>query len=119
MKSFSATYIFFLLGLICSYKSKPKVVNSGVILETKIIENMSTSLQLDDEHPVIDNIVYKTFVDKFNQKYKTLNESQKSLLKNYINNVSNTNSLREFVDVESSKIKKELNFRSKYSLINW
>lgn len=37
MKSFSATYIFFLLGLICSCsdKSKPKVVNSDVILETK------------------------------------------------------------------------------------
>ena len=47
-------------------------------------------------------------VDKFNKKYKTLDESQKSLLKHYINNVSNTNSLREYVDVEVSKIKKEL-----------
>ena len=53
-------------------------------------------------------LAYQILVDKFNTKYKTLNESQKSLLKNYINNVSNTNSLREFVDVESSKIKKEL-----------
>ena len=53
-------------------------------------------------------LAYQILVDKFNTKYKTLNESQKSLLKHYINNVSNTNSLREFVDVESSKIKKEL-----------
>ena len=51
---------------------------------------------------------YQILVDKFNQKYKTLNESQKNLLKNYINNVSNTNSLRGFVDNEAMKIKKEL-----------
>ena len=53
-------------------------------------------------------LAYQILVDKFNQKYKTLNESQKNLLKNYINNVSNTNSLRDFVDNEAMKIKKEL-----------
>ena len=53
-------------------------------------------------------LAYQILVDKFNTKYKTLNESQKSLLKNYINNVSNTNSLREYVDFEASKIKKVL-----------
>ena len=53
-------------------------------------------------------LAYQILVDKFNQKYKTLDESQKNLLKNYINNVSNTNSLREFVDNEVVKIKKEL-----------
>ena len=53
-------------------------------------------------------LAYQILVDKFNKKYKTLNESQRGLLKNYINNVSNTNSLKEFVDGESAKIKKEL-----------
>ena len=53
-------------------------------------------------------LAYQILVDKFNQKYKTLDETQKNLLKNYINNVSNTNSLREFVDSEVVKIKKEL-----------
>jgi len=53
-------------------------------------------------------LAYQILVDKFNQKYKTLNESQKSLLKNYINNVSNTYSMREFIDVEVNKIKKTL-----------
>ena len=53
-------------------------------------------------------LAYQILVDKFNQKYKTLNESQKSLLKNYINNISNTNSLREFVDSEAVKIKRIL-----------
>ena len=53
-------------------------------------------------------LAYQILVDKFNQKYKTLDESQKNLLKNYINNVSNTNSMREFVDNEVVKIKKIL-----------
>ena len=54
-------------------------------------------------------LAYQILVDKFNTKYKTLNESQRNLLKNYINNVSNTNSLKEFVAKEASTVKKELN----------
>ena len=53
-------------------------------------------------------LAYQILVDKFNSKYKTLDESQRKLLKNYINNISNTNSLREYVDTEVVKIKKEL-----------
>ena len=53
-------------------------------------------------------LAYQILVDKFNSKYKNLNESQKRLLKNYINNISNTNSLREYVDTEVVKIKEEL-----------
>ncbi len=53
-------------------------------------------------------LAYEILVDKFNKKYKSLNESQKNLLKNYINNISNTNSLRDDVNDEVVKIKKEL-----------
>ena len=53
-------------------------------------------------------LAYQILVDKFNQKYKTLDENQKNLLKNYINNVSNTNSLREYIDSEVVKIRKIL-----------
>ena len=53
-------------------------------------------------------LAYQILVDKFNQKYKTLDENQKNLLKNYINNVSNTNSLREYIDNEVLKIRKIL-----------
>ena len=51
---------------------------------------------------------YSLLVDKFNSKYKSLNENQKNLLKEYINNVSNTNSLKEFIDNEVVKIKRAL-----------
>ena len=43
-------------------------------------------------------LTYKILVDKFNTKYKKLDESQKQLLKNFINNVSNTNKMRELLE---------------------
>ena len=51
---------------------------------------------------------YKILVDNFNSRYKNLNTIQKKLLKEYINNISNTNSLREFLNEEASKVKKIL-----------
>ena len=50
-------------------------------------------------------LTYQLLVDKFNKKYSTLNENQKNLLREYINNLSNTNSLREFIDAEVTKVK--------------
>ena len=57
-------------------------------------------------------IAYKLLVDNFNKKYSTLDESQQTLLKNYINNISNTNSLREYVDAQVPLIKDDI---EKYS----
>ena len=37
-------------------------------------------------------LTYKTLLEKFNAKYSKLNKSQKNLLREYINNVSNTSS---------------------------
>ena len=51
---------------------------------------------------------YEILVDKFNQKYTNLSESQKSLLREYINNVSNSNSFGEFINEEITKVVNEL-----------
>jgi hypothetical protein len=47
-------------------------------------------------------------IDKFNEKYAGLSVKQKSILKEYINNVSNTITLREFVITESKAIKTQI-----------
>ena len=60
----------------------------------------------DDEDLRI--LTYKTLLEKFNQKYTKLSGAQKNLLKEYINNISNTNSLREHLDIEGSKVKRVL-----------
>ena len=51
---------------------------------------------------------YKLLVESLNEKYKDLDNNQKRLLKEYINNISNTNSLNDFVQKEIVNIKETL-----------
>tara|TARA_R110000824_G_scaffold108857_3_gene256186 strand:+ start:181 stop:1047 length:867 start_codon:yes stop_codon:yes gene_type:complete len=51
---------------------------------------------------------YKMLIDKFNDKYNGLNQRQKNILREYINNVTNTVALKEFVQKEIPVIQKEL-----------
>ena len=53
-------------------------------------------------------LAYKLLVDSFNEKYKGLDEKQKILIREYINNVSNTNSLREYINVEVPEVRKQI-----------
>ena len=53
-------------------------------------------------------LAYGILVEKFNKKYKNLSGVQKKLLKEYINNISNTNSLKGFIEKETVKVKKQL-----------
>jgi hypothetical protein len=53
-------------------------------------------------------LAYKFLVENMNSKYDTLNSQQKNILREYINNVSNTNSISSFVDSEKNKLKSEL-----------
>ena len=53
-------------------------------------------------------LAYGILVEKFNKKYSSLSQAQKKLLKEYINNISNTNSLKEFVETETIKVKSKL-----------
>jgi len=53
-------------------------------------------------------LAYKILLEKFNERYSTLSQSQKSVLKEYINNVTNTVKLREFVNTQYTQIKKTL-----------
>ena len=90
------------------------VVNSkftvleNIVGKKKSVKNDNFLKEYKEKDKDLRLLAYQILVDKFNTKYKSLNESQKDLLKNYINNISNTNSLREFVDVEVNKTKKEL-----------
>jgi len=58
-------------------------------------------------------LAYRSLLERFNDKYSNLNSPQKSLLRAYINNVSNTNSLKEYIENEIPRVKKELKKHSK------
>lgn len=53
-------------------------------------------------------LVYRKLLEKFNSKYSNMSAEQKIVLKEYINNISNTVKLREFVNDSYISIKTEL-----------
>ena len=53
-------------------------------------------------------LAYKMLLEKFNEKYGDLTPAQKSVLKEYINNVTNTIKLREFVNEQFAQISKTI-----------
>lgn len=55
-------------------------------------------------------LIYKLLVNKFNDKYKNeLNVRQKDLLREYVNNVTTTTRLKDYINTELVVIRKELN----------
>ena len=57
-------------------------------------------------------LTYKVILEKFNTKYNDLGENQKILLKEYVNSISNSPSLKTYINEEIKKVKREL---TKYS----
>jgi hypothetical protein len=53
-------------------------------------------------------LTYKILVETFNKKYSNLDENQKKLLKEYINNLTNTTGFKTYMENEIPKIVKEL-----------
>jgi hypothetical protein len=53
-------------------------------------------------------LTYKILVETFNKKYTNLDDSQKNLLKEYINNITNTTKFKDYVGIELPKIVAEL-----------
>ena len=65
----------------------------------------------DDEDLRI--LTYRTLLEKFNQKYTKLSAAQKNLLREYINNVSNTNSLKDTLKEIVKGLRDDLKTHSK------
>ena len=65
----------------------------------------------DDEDLRI--LTYRTLLEKFNQKYTKLSAAQKNLLREYINNISNTNSLKDTLKEIVRGLKEDLKQHSK------
>ena len=94
------------------------VFNSKITLIESITSNTATKTQLKKDKLVesykkqekdLRLLTYKILVETFNKKYSNLNESQKSLLKEYINNLSNTTGFKSYVTKQIPTIIKELN----------
>jgi len=115
-KVYASVYKLFLSESIESLNPLDEVDSNFTIIEhitgKKIPSSAKSDTEVIKEFKGQDKdlrlLSYQLMVDNFNKKYKTLNTPQKNLLKEYINNISNTNSLREFVNDEVQNIKTTL-----------
>jgi hypothetical protein len=58
-------------------------------------------------------LTYKMLMEKFNEKYSRLSNSQRRLLKEYVYNISNSPKLKRFINGEINKVKAEIKELSK------
>jgi hypothetical protein len=89
------------ITLIENITSKP-VQKTQPTEDKKLIE---TYKQQDKDLRLL---TYKILVETFNKKYTNLDENQKNLLKEYINNITNTTKFKDYVGTELPKIIFEL-----------
>lgn len=60
---------------------------------------------------------FKIYVDKFNNKYKSLNSKQQLLLKRYLNEDTNDHLFKDYIIAEANSISKQLN-KLKSNVVN-
>ena len=80
---------------------KPLKIKKAKVLENFDKQDKNTRL-----------LTYKVLLEKFNDKYKGLQDNQKTLLKEYVNSVTNSPSLKSYLNQEIKSVKRDL---TKYS----
>jgi len=81
---------------------KQKTVKKDVVLENFNKQDSDTRL-----------LTYKVLLEKFNDKYSGLQDNQKTLLKEYVNSVTNSPSLKSYINQEIKEVKKTITGYSK------
>jgi len=95
------------------------IFNSKITLIENITSKPAQKTQPTEDKKLIESykqqdkdlrlLTYKILVETFNKKYTNLDDSQKNLLKEYINNITNTTKFTDYVGQELPKIISELN----------
>lgn len=98
-----------------------KQVRSRYSLVESITNSKLTKSRVDETYDMVQKqdkdvrmLSYKILLEKFNEKYGTLGGKQKTLLKEYIENISNTQKLKEYIHGEINTTTKKLDKASKF-----
>ena len=86
---------------------------SGKAPSKEIKEHNELSKIVRSQDDDIRFLSYKILIERFNEKYKGLDEAQKKLLQEYIYNISNTSKLKSYTQTESRRLAKEIAQSSK------
>ena len=101
-------------NFVPNYKSLAtiaQIFNDEIPVQSKILleRSLSEIIVKDSEEaqmPRVSNLVFKTFVKKFNEKYsKNLQENQERLIKTYINSLDDDVELKLYLNEEVGRIR--------------
>jgi len=93
--------------LITTKLSLLEHVTKESLTERKVASKVVEEFLKEDKEVRV--LAYKILVEKFNEKYSTLSNEQTDLLKEYINNVSDSKKLRVYLNTKLLEVKTELN----------
>ena len=86
-------------------------LTTRAVNKQKVEEDLMIEFQSYDKDLRI--LTYRVLLEKFNGKYASLNDNQKSVLKEFINSVDSTPKLKEFYNTKINEIKSELTILAK------
>jgi hypothetical protein len=81
-------------------------VTKETLTERKVASKVVEDFLKEDKE--IRLLAYKILVEKFNERYAGLSEKQKNILKEYINNISDTKQLKTYLNTQFDEVKKDL-----------
>jgi hypothetical protein len=81
-------------------------LTTRAVNKQKVEDDLMTEFQSYDKDLRI--LTYRVLLEKFNGKYASLNDNQKSVLKEFINSIDSTPKLKEFYNTKINEIKAEL-----------
>ena len=112
-KLLSSTYTLLEANLFPSHH-----IDTILISKMNILENIAQSQLVKEIQPTVSEfetldkgtraLVYKIMLEKFNTRFETLSNDQKDVLKEYINNITNTTNLKKYVDTKFTSLKESL-----------
>ena len=108
------------LASIQSIFNNQNSIRDRVLLEEKLVEFLTLEREKEDfnvKDPV-DNLIYRSFVKRFNEKYNTqLNENQKTLLTKYVTSfVDDGLELKVFLNEEIGSLKSKIAILMKHEI---
>jgi hypothetical protein len=119
-KTLAAAYTLFEAAMENKFvEPKQIVINKLTIMEhitkKQLIENTDSDelKSFNKEDKNIRILAYRMLIEKFNSKYSDLSDRQKNVLKEFINNISNPEHLKTYINENLNKVKQELTDLSK------
>jgi hypothetical protein len=114
-KVLAAAYTLFESSMETKFvEPKQVVINKLTLMEhitkKQLIkeETNEVAIELAKEDKNVRILAYRMLIEKFNSKYSTLSNRQKLVLKEFINNISNPEHLKVYINENLNKIKIEL-----------